>query len=138
MFGLHLSRKLKKIKNLINMVMTMDGSGTEKRQKSLEKTPEKRESSKNINIYSSPVAGPSRCWKTPSEKHTLYYEEIEKKGYKVPTPFKKCLIFPNQEDIFSKTSKQKRKKIPAVVSSVKYREFYEASNQKKKKQKVRK
>lgn len=43
----------------------------------------------------------------------------------MPTPFKKCLVFPQITDKDLKTPKQRRKIFPAVVSSGKYREFYE-------------
>ncbi|XP_074040040.1 uncharacterized protein [Leptinotarsa decemlineata] len=88
----------------------------------------------NVNIIAniSPVAGPSTCpnWKTPEKRNILYYEDKEDEGFNVPTPFKKCLVIPRKsEDI--KTPKQKRKIFPAVVSSEKYREFYEKEINKK-------
>ncbi|KAK4887860.1 hypothetical protein RN001_004131 [Aquatica leii] len=57
----------------------------------------------------------------------------------VPTPFKKCFIFPNSVD--GVTPKRKKTMFPAVVSIGKYREFYtkEANKKmlpKKKKNKV--
>ncbi|XP_050498219.1 uncharacterized protein LOC126879210 [Diabrotica virgifera virgifera] len=86
---------------------------------------------KNIGI-TSPVAGPSRRqWETPPQKNIRYYEEKESEGFKIPTPFKKCLVFPQTPDGTLKTPKHKRKIFPAVVSSAKYREFYENEVKKK-------
>uniref|UniRef100_A0A6P7HIN2 Uncharacterized protein LOC114349342 isoform X2 n=1 Tax=Diabrotica virgifera virgifera TaxID=50390 RepID=A0A6P7HIN2_DIAVI len=86
---------------------------------------------KNISI-TSPVAGPSRRqWETPPQKNIRYYEEKESEGFKIPTPFKKCLVFPQTPDGTLKTPKHKRKIFPAVVSSAKYREFYENEVKKK-------
>ncbi|KAI4461470.1 hypothetical protein MML48_5g00018361 [Holotrichia oblita] len=49
--------------------------------------------------------------------------DAKEEGYKVPTPFKKCLFLPKTPEK-SSTPKRKRVIFPAVVSSSKYREFY--------------
>uniref|UniRef100_A0A1Y1LYU9 HTH CENPB-type domain-containing protein n=1 Tax=Photinus pyralis TaxID=7054 RepID=A0A1Y1LYU9_PHOPY len=75
----------------------------------------------------SPEPGPSTRpdWQTPLQRELLYYEEKEKEGFKVPTPFKRCLVYPKTPDQKTlKTPKRRIKIFPAVVSSGKYREFY--------------
>ncbi|KAJ3661557.1 hypothetical protein Zmor_005948 [Zophobas morio] len=67
--------------------------------------------------------------KTPEQVNKHSYEDKEKEGYKIPTPFKKCLVFPSTSDTI--TPKRKRTVFPAVVSSVKYREYYEKEMKKK-------
>lgn len=87
----------------------------------------------------SPVAGPSRSeWTTPPQRNVHLYEEKESEGFKIPTPFKKCLVFPQTPDKNLKPPKQKRKVFPAVVSSGKYREFYENEVKKKNTPKTKK
>lgn len=74
------------------------------------------------------IATPERSWKTPEGIQYKRYEDKEKEGYKIPTPFKKILVFPCTPE-----NKPKRRKtiFPAVVSSGKYREYYQHEQQKK-------
>lgn len=68
-------------------------------------------------------------WQTPDRDNILTYEKKESEGYKVPTPFKKCLPFPHAVE--NKTPPRRKRAIfPAVVSSEKYRKFYENEQKK--------
>lgn len=71
----------------------------------------------------------SSKWKTPDGSSKILYESKEDKGFNVPSPFKKCLVFPTARETV--TPKRKRTIFPAVVSSAKYREYYENENKKK-------
>ena len=78
----------------------------------------------------SPIPSCSKSpWKTPISRNVRYYQEKEHEGYKIPTPFKKCLVFPKTPE--KKTPKRKRTIFPYVVSSGKYREYYENEVKKK-------
>ncbi|KAI4460722.1 hypothetical protein MML48_5g00012127 [Holotrichia oblita] len=55
--------------------------------------------------------------------YIILRKKKEEEGYKVPTPFKKCLFLPKTPEK-SSTPKRKRVIFAAVVSSSKYREFY--------------
>lgn len=60
-------------------------------------------------------------WGSPIGKH---YGDKQVEGYKVPTPFKKILVFPKTPEKQPVTPIRKRKIFPAVVSSSKYKELY--------------
>lgn len=77
----------------------------------------------NATSYISPEPHTSRVWSTPENAKVVRYENMISEGFKVPTPFKKCLIFPKTPE--KRTPKRKLTIFPAVVSSKKYREYYE-------------
>nr|CAH7749578.1 unnamed protein product [Callosobruchus chinensis] len=76
-------------------------------------------------------------WVTPPQRSICLYEEEEKRGYTVPTPFKKCLVFPRTPDSKAVRAPNQRKTLfPAVVSSGKYREYYNQKFNKIKKKQI--
>ncbi|KAK4885787.1 hypothetical protein RN001_002058 [Aquatica leii] len=92
------------------------------------------ETEENINLRkASPdqqEPSTSSEWRTPDTVDRHYYKSKEKDGFQIPTPFKKCLIFPDP-NTETKTPKRKRKIFPAVISSEKYRQYYENELKKK-------
>lgn len=69
------------------------------------------------------------AWMTPENVSIHCYDHKKNEDYKVPSPFKKCLVFPKTPE--KNITKRKRAIFPAVVSSGKYREYYDNEMKKK-------
>lgn len=98
--------------------------GTPKHYEDKRKPDTLRDISKNnILDHETPTTSSNsqNLWGSPIGK---YYEDKQVEGYKVPTPFKKILVFPKTPEKQPVTPIRKRQIFPAVVSSSKYKELY--------------